>query len=140
MIRTTPFKNTNFTDAEAKITLGMSVEENGKRTNKFYALELELDKINALTLSWTLVHPITEDSPLFGYSKDDFSNTNGEIVVYIKTFDDMFSNTVAIRTSYTFAEIIYGAKFEPMYGRSDDNSKTILNLDKLNVFNSVTLE
>lgn len=140
MIRTTPFKNTNFTDAEAKITLGMSVEEDGKLINKFYSLALEMERINALTLSWTLVHPITEDSPLFGYSKDDFSNTNGEIVVFIKTFDDMFSNTVAIRTSYTFAEIIYGAKFEPMYGRSDDNSKTILNLDKLNVFNSVTLE
>jgi inward rectifier potassium channel len=140
MIRTTPFKNTNFTDAEAKMTLGMSVEENGKRINKFYSLELELDKINALTLSWTLVHPITEDSPLYKFTKSDFKNTNGEILVFIKTFDDMFSNTVAARTSYTFDEVVYGAKFEPMYARSADNSKTILNLDKLNEFNSITLE
>ena len=140
MIRTTPFKNTNFTDAEAKMTLGMSVEENGKRINKFYSLELELDKINALTLSWTLVHPITEDSPLYKFTKSDFKNTSGEILVFIKTFDDMFSNTVAARTSYTFDEVVYGAKFEPMYTRSTDNSSTILNLDKLNEFNSVTLE
>ena len=140
MIRTTPFKNTNFTDAEAKMTLGMSVEENGKRINKFYSLELELDKINALTLSWTLVHPITEDSPLYKFTKLDFKNTNGEILVFIKTFDDMFSNTVAARTSYTFDEVVYGAKFEPMYTRSHDNSRTILNLDKLNEFNSFTLE
>jgi hypothetical protein len=140
MIRLTPFKNTNFTDAEAKITLGMSVEENGKLINKFYTLDLELEKINALSLSWTLVHPITADSPLFQFSKDDFANNNGEIVVFVKTFDDMFSNTVAIRTSYTFDEVIYGAKFEPMYARSIDNSKTILNLDKLNAYNLVTLE
>jgi inward rectifier potassium channel len=139
MIRITPFKNTNFTDAEAKMTLGMSVEENGKMTNKFYSLELELDRINALTLSWTLVHPITEDSPLYKFSKMDFKNTNGEILVFIKTFDDMFSNTVAARTSYTFEEVVYGAKFEPMYARSYDNSRTILDLDKLNTFNSVTL-
>ena len=139
MIRTTPFKNTNFTDAEAKITLGMSVEENGRRTNKFYALELELDKINALTLSWTLVHPITEDSPLYKFTAADFKTTNGEILVFIKTFDDMFSNTVATRTSYTFDEVIYGAQFEPMYTRSADNSRTILNLDKLNVYNNVDL-
>lgn len=139
MIRITPFKNTNFTDAEAKMTLGMSVEENGKMTNKFYALELELDKINALTLSWTLVHPITEDSPLYKFTNADFKNTNGEILVFIKTFDDMFSNTVAARTSYTFDEVVYGAKFEPMYTRSADNSRTILNLDKLNVFNNVDL-
>jgi hypothetical protein len=45
--------------------------------------------------------------------------------LFCKTFDDMFSNTVAIRT-YTFEEVIYGAKFEPMYTRSIDNAKTIL--------------
>jgi inward rectifier potassium channel len=134
MIRLTPFKNTNFTDAEAKITLGMSIEEDGKMVNKFYSLDLELEKINALSLSWTLVHPITEESPLFKFTKDDFANTQGEILVFVKTFDDMFSNTVAIRTSYTFEEVIYGAKFEPMYTRSIDNAKTILYLDKLNSF------
>jgi hypothetical protein len=139
MIRITPFKNTNFTDAEAIMTLGMSIEENGRMTNKFYALELELDRINALTLSWTLVHPITENSPLYKFTNTDFKNTNGEILVFIKTFDDMFSNTVAARTSYTFDEVVYGAKFEPMYTRSTDNSKTILNLDKLNVFKNVDL-
>jgi hypothetical protein len=39
----------------------------------------------------------------------------------ITAFDDMFSNTVAIRTSYTFNELVYGAKFEPMFTRSTDN-------------------
>ncbi len=140
MIRITPFKNTNFTDAEAKMTLGMSVEENGAKTNKFYSLDLELERINALTLSWTLVHPITENSPLYNLTKEDFDSIHGEILVFIKTFDDMFSNTVAIRTSYTFEEVIYGAKFEPMYTRSTDNSKTVLDLDKLNAFYSVTLD
>lgn len=139
MIRLTPFKNTNFTDAEAKITLGMSVEEDGQIHNKFYSLDLELDKINALTLSWTLVHPITEDSPLYLFTKEDFENVHGEILVFIKTFDDMFSNTVAIRTSYTFDEVIYGAKFYPMYSRNDRNTKTILHLDKLNHFETVEL-
>lgn len=139
MVRTVPFKNTNLTDAEAKITLGMSVEENGKLTNKFYSLDLELHRINALTLSWTLVHPITEDSPLYQFTAADFKNINGEILVFIKTFDDMYSNTVAIRTSYTFDEVVYGAKFESMYDRSFDNSKTVLNLDKLNSFTIVDL-
>lgn len=139
MIRTTPFKNTNFTDAEAKITLGMSVEENGIMSNKFYSLDLEFEKINLLTLSWTLVHPITGDSPLYQFTKDDFDKINGEIIVFIKTFDDMFSNTVAIRTSYTFNEIVYGAKFKPMYTRSSDNSMTILHLDKINDYDISSL-
>jgi inward rectifier potassium channel len=35
----------------------------------------------------------------------------------------MFSATVATRSSYTFDEVVYGAKFTPMYARSLDNSK-----------------
>ena len=35
MIRVAPFKNNTLTDAEAKLTLGMAIEENGKITNKF---------------------------------------------------------------------------------------------------------
>jgi len=139
MIRLAPFKNTNFTDATAKVTLGMSVEENGTKTNKFYSLKLELDRINALTLSWTLVHPITQESPLYNFTEDDFKRTHGEILVFITTFDDMFSNTVAARTSYTFNEIIYGAKFETMYNRSKDETKTILYLDKLNKYHTTNL-
>jgi inward rectifier potassium channel len=136
MIRLVPFKNTNFTDATAKITLGMNVEEEGQQTIKFYNLELELSRINALTLSWTLVHPITEDSPLYNFTEVDFKKIHGEILVFITTFDDMFSNTVVARTSYTFSEIIYGAKFQTMYNRSKDNTKTILHLDKLNQYDT----
>ncbi|WP_456314901.1 ion channel [Pseudomonas shirazensis] len=136
MVRLVPFKNTNLTDAKAKMTLGMSVEEDGIRTNKFYNLELELDAINALTLSWTLVHPITENSPFYNFTEDDFKKNHVEILVFITTFDDMFSNTVAARTSYTFNEIIYGAKFETMYNRSEDGTKTILYLDRINQFHT----
>jgi Inward rectifier potassium channel C-terminal domain/Ion channel len=134
MLRIAPFKNTTLTDAEAKVTLGMAVEENGKTTNKFFPLQLEYHNVNALTLSWTIVHPITDDSPLYNFSKEDFENTRGEILVYIKAFDDMFSNTVVARSSYTFREIIYGAKFIPMYHRNSDADATILDLEKLNSF------
>ncbi|AWG23103.1 Inward rectifier potassium channel Irk [Flavobacterium faecale] len=140
MVRLVPFKNTNFTDAEAKMTIGMRIEENGQMVNRFYTLDLELQKINFLILSWTLVHPINEQSPLYKFTKEDFASISGEILVYIKTFDDMFSSTVAARTSYVFGEIVYGAKFVPMYQRSFDDSKTILDLDKLNDFVPVEIE
>ena len=134
MLRIAPFKNISLTDAEAKLTLGMIVAENDKKVNKFFPLQLELDKISSLTLSWTIVHPITEDSPLFGFAQEDFENMQGEFIVFVKAFDDMFSNTVLARSSYTFKEIIVGAKFIPMYYRNDEANKTILDLEKLNSF------
>ena len=140
MFRMTPYKNTNLTDAEAKITLGMKVQENGKPVNKFFSLDLELSKVNSLTMSWTLVHPITESSPLYHFGQADFQNLEGEILVFMRMFDDMYSTTVAKRTSYVFSEIVFGAKFTPMFSRNEDESKSLLHIDKLNDFELVTLK
>lgn len=137
MIRITPFKNINLTDAEAKIMLGMKVTENGQEFNRFFTLDLEYDKINALTLSWTLVHPITDESPLFGFSEEDFKTKKGELLVFVKAFDEMFSNTVATRTSYVFNEVVYGAKYVQMFENSH-NHKTILHLDKLSNYEQIS--
>ena len=134
MLRVAPFKNAALTDAEAKLTLGMTVEENGKMVNKFFPLELEYDRVNALNLSWTIVHPITENSPLYKFGAEDFANIRGEILVFLKAFDDMFSNTVVARSSYTFKEVVAGAKFIPMYNRNEEGNKTILELEKINSF------
>ena len=134
MLRIAPYKNATLTDAETKLTLGMAVEENGRSVNKFFPLELEYERVNALNLSWTIVHPITESSPLYHFNTADLANTNGEVLVFFKGFDDMFSNTVVARSSYTFREIVVGAKFIPMYHRDEANNRTILDLDKLNAF------
>lgn len=139
MFRIAPYKNTNLIDAEAKVTLGMKVVENGVEVNRFFSLNLEYDTINALTLSWTLVHPITEDSPLYGFTENDFLTQKGEVIIYLKAFDEMYSNTVAIRSSYLFNEIIYGAKYIQMFEHSSDRAKTILHLDRLNAYKKVLI-
>jgi inward rectifier potassium channel len=132
MIRVAPFKNTNLIDAEAKLTLGLSLEEDGKNVNKFYQLDLEYKTVNSLTLSWTIVHPITEKSPLYNFTKEDFENTKGEFIVFVKAFDDLFSNIVVAVSSYTFSEVKHGAKFVPMYERAQTGDRTIIYIDKLN--------
>lgn len=44
MIRVAPYKNTTLTDAEAKLTVGMPVEENGKTFNRFSRLNWNIQK------------------------------------------------------------------------------------------------
>ncbi|MDB5222076.1 MAG: irk [Chitinophagaceae bacterium] len=134
MFRVAPYKNTSLIDAEAKVSLGIMLEEDGKTVNKFYQLPLEYNVVNSLALSWTIVHPITEESPLYKFIREDYSDITGEILVFIKAFDDMFSSHVVARTSYTFKELIIGAKFQPMYHRSKEGNKTILDLEKLNAY------
>ncbi len=139
MFRLAPYKNNSLSEVEVKLTAAITTEENGKLTDKFFDLPLEFAKINGLTLSWTIVHPINDKSPFFGLSKDDIANTDIEVMVFIKAFDDVFSNNVVTRTSYVSPEIIWGAKFKMMYHPSDDKSKTVLDLDKLNDFDLALL-
>lgn len=134
MCRLVPYKNNSLTELEVKLNTAMSIEENGKEVNKFYPLEMELSKVNALSLSWTLVHPINDKSPLYNLTPEDLKNLKAEIIVLVRAFDETFSNTVVARTSYTNNEIVFGAKFIPMYHRSVSGGTTILELDKLNNF------
>ena len=134
MIRVAPFKNNSLSEVEAKLSAAIMMEENGKMNNRFFQMELEYSKINTLSLSWTIVHPINEDSPFYKFTTADFANTSGEIIVYLKAFDDMFSNTVVARTSYTLKEIVIGAKFLPMYHRDVAKQRTILDLEKINSY------
>jgi inward rectifier potassium channel len=132
MFRMAPYKNNNLLEAEAKVTLAIKVEENGMLTNKFYALSLELSKIYSLTASWTLVHPIDDKSPLYNLQHQDYKNLNAEFIVFIKAFDDTYSNTVTSVKSYIAHEIVFGAKFKVMYHPSENKKSTILYLDRIN--------
>lgn len=139
MFRMAPFKNNRLSEVETKLTLAMKVEESGKLANKFFNLDLEMSKINSLALSWTIVHPIDEKSPLFGFNNDDIKTAQLEIFVFVKAFDEVFSNTVIARTSYVNSEIVWGAKFKMMYHPSEDGKKTVLDLKKLNHFDRVKI-
>ena len=139
MFRMAPYKNNILSEVEVKLTIAMQVQENNKNVNKFFSLPIEISTINSLALSWTIVHPINEKSPLFGYAKEDIKDISLEILVFVKAFDEVFSNTVVARTSYIAEEIVWGAKFRIMYQPSSDRLKTILELNKLNAFDKVNL-
>jgi len=137
MLRTATYKNNHLTDVECQITLALHVKEDGKTITKFFSLPLDLNRINSLALSWTIVHPINEESPLYQISKQDVEDTKMELIVNIKAFDDHFSNIVQQRTSYNYTQVVYGAKFLPMFERAQDGSQTILELDRINAHERV---
>lgn len=130
MFRFVSYKqNHTLTDVEVKVTLAMLVQEDSKAIYKFYDLPLERSKVQNLPMNWTVVHPIDETSPLAGLSEQDIKECDLELYVLVKGFDDVFSNLVLKRTSYTHNEIRFNHKFVPMY--YETSSTTILQLNKL---------
>ncbi|WDF53368.1 ion channel [Mucilaginibacter sp. KACC 22063] len=124
--------------AEMSVEVIFSYNEivNGKPVRRFYPLDLERSKVSIMTLSWTIVHPINEDSPMYNWTLDDFKTKNGGFAVLVKAFDDTFAQTVHSRTSYEYSEIVWGASFTPTF-HTDENGQVNLDLDKISSYKLV---
>lgn len=139
MFRMVPFTRNYLVNVEVKVTLAIQVQEDGQNKNRFFNMPLDIAKANTMTANWTLVHIINEESPIYGFTKEDLANARAEMLVFVQGFDESFSNTVISRTSYTYEEFVFGAKFLPMYHPSEDGKRTVLHLDQLDAYEQVAL-
>ncbi len=138
MFRFAAYKDKHvLSDVEIRVNSGMLLLENGKTDYKYFSLELERAKVESMAMSWTVVLPIDETIPFYGFTEEDMKNADVEIYVMLRGFDDIFSNYAQQRTSYTYKEILFDRKFIPMFRESDDGQTTILELHKLNMHKGV---
>lgn len=94
----------------------MTVDFVGDRLQRrFYPLDLEREDVLFLALTWTIVHPIGEKSPLFGKTAADLERLQAEVLIMLSGFDETFGQTVHVRYSYLYNEIVWGAKFAPAF-------------------------
>jgi inward rectifier potassium channel len=121
-----------LTDVTVQVNLAMLIEENGKANYKYYSLPLERSRIESLPMNWTVVHEINEESPLAGVTLAEMAAKDLEIYVAVRGFNDVYSNTVLQRTSYTYNEIRTSRKFVHMYQETERG--TVLELHKLSKF------
>jgi inward rectifier potassium channel len=137
MFRIANPKRNELIEIEAQVTVSMINPETNTRI--FLQLPLELNKINFLSINWTVVHPINEDSPLFGLNYEELMTSEAEFMIMIKAVNDTYSQTVYSRSSYITNEIVYGAKFRPFDIQPDDKGKTIVDITRLSDYEKVEL-
>jgi inward rectifier potassium channel len=127
----------NLMEVEARLML-MTVETAGSTPRrKFDLLTLERQSILFFALSWTVVHPIDESSPLYGKTAEDLERVQAEILLMIKGFDETFGQTVNARYSWRYDELIWGATFRPTFFVDPGDGGLVLELDRLGDFERV---
>jgi len=138
MFRLANYRSNQLIEIEVQVLLSMNTQEGGNNIRKFVALELERNKINLLTLSWTIVHEIDENSPLYGLNASDLDKCDAEFLIMLKAFDDTFSQTVHSRTSYQNEEMVWDAKFKPVY-KPDGNGIFTVDLSLISAYDKVDI-
>jgi inward rectifier potassium channel len=123
-------RSNNLMELEAKLLLATVESANGQLIRKYVALNLERPTVMFLPLSWTIVHPIDEASPLYGKTASDLARLQAEFMVLVKAFDDTFYQILHTRYSYRHDELIWNAKFAPAFS-VDDDGDMVLEINRL---------
>lgn len=122
---------------EVEASVSLSMLRDNSQLRDFFPLELERSNVVLLPAAWTIVHPITDDSPFYGVSQEDLIRKDAEIIIVIKAFDETFSQSVYSRSSYKYTEIEWGAKFS--YLITHKNGKSAVDVSGISKTEKATL-
>ncbi len=137
MFRIVNGRNNQLFEMTANVLYSRFVEENGARVRRFDNLELERSEVNFLPLSWTIVHPINDDSPLCGITQQELADSEAEFLVLLKATDETFASVVHTRSSYKADEIKVGYKFARIYNEIEEDEPISIDVRKLSMIESV---
>ena len=115
MFRTANMNPGELSDIKARVNLIWFEEVDGKRERDFVELKLERRSVEFFTLHWTVVHPITADSPLAGVTPAKLAAAEAEFVIALSAHEETFSTRVTRRASYTWDEVRWDVKFSNIY-------------------------
>jgi inward rectifier potassium channel len=87
----------------------------GTAVRRYYPLTLERESVVFFPLSWTVVHVIDKNSPLYGVTEDQLCGSGAEFLILLTGMDETFSQVVNARSSYRANEVIWNAKFSDIF-------------------------
>lgn len=114
-----------LTDVRVGMSLSWYEEIDGKRERNFHPLTLERDNVPFFPLHWTVVHPITADSPLRGVTPERLCSGDAEILILITAHEETFSTHISVRASYRWDEITWDARYASIFTTSTDDALAI---------------
>jgi inward rectifier potassium channel len=136
MFRLVNKKQSELIESEVKLSVTFSNPLTKKR--EFYNLKLEIEKINFLPYSWTIVHPLNEESPIATYNLSDYESMDVEFMVLFKAINDTVSQNVYSRYSYKHEQMIEDAKFLPMDQSVDKKGRVMIAVNEVSRFETLS--
>lgn len=119
-----------LSSVQVRVSLAWYEDFNGVRERNFHQLALERNSVEFFTLHWTVVHPITADSPLARMTPASLAASEAEFLIQVNAHEQTFSTRVMARSSYTHDEVRWDAKFASIFASGPDGALAI-DVDRL---------
>jgi inward rectifier potassium channel len=109
-------RNNQIIDLQCRLLVSrFETNASGAAVRRYYPLNLERESVVFFPLSWTVVHMIDKQSPLYGATQDELCASGAEFLILLTGMDETFSQVVNARSSYRAEEIIWDAKFADIF-------------------------
>jgi len=97
----------------------------GVSMRRFHSLPLERGHTPVFSLSYTAMHRINADSPLYGATVESLAAEDAQLLVTVRGFQESTGQTVHARYVYTAASLLWGRRYADIF-RDDDGSGRVL--------------
>jgi inward rectifier potassium channel len=111
MFRMANVRSNQIVEAQIHVVLArqeFTVE--GEEVRRFHDLSLSRHRNAIFEYSWTAIHQIDTESPLFGATPESLFETRAGVIVSLTGIDETFSQTIYARHTYGAIDIVWGAR------------------------------
>lgn len=113
-------------EAEVMVSLAHDTQtREGQKIRRFEELKMVRSRTPLFALSWTVMHPIDETSPLNGATADSLAAVRAELVVVVAGVDDRYAQRVHARYSYAAEDIVWGVRFQDILSVGPDGRRVV---------------
>jgi inward rectifier potassium channel len=131
-------RKSQLIELQAKVVMARFENINGSMQRRYYVLPLERSQVAFFPLSWTIVHPIDESSPLYRSTHEELLRSSAEFLVLLTGIDETFSQTVHSRSSYIAEEIVWDARFGNLFERSSGEQSLRVDIERFHAVERVS--
>ena len=125
---------------EASIRLSalmFDVTTEGERMRRYFDMKLVRSTNPVFAMTWTVMHPIDEQSPLYGMTLEDIKKGNVEVLAILTGLDSTFAQTIHARYAYAAEDIRENARFRDMVVE-DEKGRRVVYIEKISDWEPIT--
>ena len=119
-------RESHIVDASVKVAVSvMRTTLEGEKMRRIYDLDLTRSESPLFGLSWTVMHPINENSAVYKMSEEELFSEETFFIVSLNGVDEAFAHTVYDRHIYLGSDIVVGKYFVDVMGVDSKGSSVI---------------
>lgn len=126
MFRTANERRNYILEAQLQVFLMRDeISPEGHSLRRFYELPLVRNKTPSFSLSWTVMHQITQSSPLHGETIESLQQTHAAIIISLSGIDETLSQVVHARHLYVSQDLRWDHQFVDIFHHTSSGHRYI---------------